>query len=498
MDRAAQLQGAMRTKRIRGPLEPGEIEFFQRDRRRQDPIARLSRQFDEVAKDAVDPAEIAAGMEAAGLNDRIARAEYHEDSVFRLAELVFAAVPRKNLSLLALDYDPWRRPFWSHLSRGLLYALPTLPYIVAISLSQGSVASIWLLVATCVVSTALTQGLAHIAHLLLGYGSRRGAVRVLRIALAAVVGLGAVLTYLLTTRTSVGVVAAGIAYGVLVYVVAATVLMVFKREGLLMATLLPGVLLCLGFLAFPHIGSSAAVVVYVGLILFMLAVLLVAVRVLADEARPRGPSWARIAPAEWRMSLLYATYGGIAAALMTYAIVDVLQFATVIGTESLIDVGMLPLILSLGFAEASVYGFRSESAAALASSFTQREFAPAARRILAHRLLAYTAALVVLTLVVLVPRSLWIATDSLTVMRHVVYAVLGVALLGAMMLVSCGLAPRATVILGVGLLVDMTARTLVSGGVMQMTLAHLVVFLGLSLVVWIVAFRELAFPLRHR
>ena len=177
-DRVAILNGALRLKAQRSPLKPGELRDWQADRRSRDPIKRLSREFDEIARQAVDPADLAAGMEAAGINDRIAREFYNEESVFRLAELVLELVPVELPDPLAYDYNPWRRPFWNHLSRGLLYALPTLPYVVAISFTHVTAAGIWVLLVACVISTAFTQGLAHFAHLFLGYGVTKAAVRV--------------------------------------------------------------------------------------------------------------------------------------------------------------------------------------------------------------------------------------------------------------------------------------------------------------------------------
>jgi hypothetical protein len=83
-------------------------------------------------------------------------------------------------------------------------------------------------------------------------------------------------------------------------------------------------------------------------------------------------------------------------------------------------------------------------------------------------------------------------------LRHVAYGELGVALLGAMMLVSCGLARKAAALLGIGLVVDVLVRIPASGSLEELTTAHVVVFAGLIVVVWWAAFRDLVSPLRHR
>ena len=501
LDPGGALLGVMRTTRdtrTTDPVGPRDQAFRRRERRRQDPIALLSRQFDVAAREAVDPGQIAASMEAAGLNDRIARTRYHEESVFRLAEVVFDLVPRERVDLLALDYDVWQRPFWSHVARGLLYVVPTLPYVVAISLAPGTTAGIWLLLAVCVVSTALTQAVAYLAHLLLGYGSRRGAVRVLRVSLVGSVVIGAPVAWAIGTTTSAGMVAAGIAYGVLLYVVSATVLMVFERDSLLMAALVPGVLLSVAFLARPTSLAAEPSVVFALLSGFVVLLIAIALWVLGDEAQAPGPRWASVAAPEWRLAGLHAAYGATVAALMSYAVIDVISFHDSLSATGFVGVGMLPLIVSLGFAEASVYGFRSETSGALASSFAHSDFAPQARVILVRRRRAYTATLVVLTLAVLVPLALWGRLEPLTVLRHVGYAELGVTLLGAMMLVSCGLVARASALLAVGLVVDAVARLVGWATPIELTIAHVVVFAGLVVLVWSAALDLLTSPRRHR
>jgi hypothetical protein len=497
-DRVALVRGALRLKKQRAPLPPGHLRVWQADRRSTDPISRLSREFDELAREAVDAAEVTAGLEAAGINDRIARQVYREESVFRLAELVLELVPREVPDPSTHDYNPWRRPFWNHVSRGMLYALPTLPYVVAIGFATVTSAGIWLLLVTCVIATAFTQGVAHLAHVTLGYGAPKATVRILRIALliaalagAALAGIGAVLT-------SANLFVCGISCGVLLYTAAATILMVFKREGLLLASLAPAIVLSILVLVTPGHLLGYPVLIGGALVVCIAVILGVAIWVMRDEARPRGPRWVPLERAEWAGAGLHALYGGIAAALMTFAVVDVLQFGNVVNGETLIGVGMLPLVLSLGFAEASVFGFRSECSTAMVHSYSRAEFQVAAKRVLTRRALAYTLTLTALTLLVLAPLMYLSNVSQVTAQRHLAYGELGVALLGAMMLVSCGLARRAAFLLGLGLICELVARRFASASLEQLTAAHVLVFAALIVVVWLAAFRDLVSPLRHR
>ncbi|SCE86178.1 hypothetical protein GA0115257_10341, partial [Streptomyces sp. LcepLS] len=57
-----------------------------------DPVKSLMLIHHDLCADAVDPLEIAAGLEARGVTERTARAYRHRD-VFALAEEMYARVP---------------------------------------------------------------------------------------------------------------------------------------------------------------------------------------------------------------------------------------------------------------------------------------------------------------------------------------------------------------------------------------------------------------------
>ena len=64
---------------------------------RRSPDFLLSREHDALCRNATDPLEIAAGLEAAGISDRHARASYGAATVFELAEKLYDQVPRRIL-----------------------------------------------------------------------------------------------------------------------------------------------------------------------------------------------------------------------------------------------------------------------------------------------------------------------------------------------------------------------------------------------------------------
>ncbi|WNB86351.1 hypothetical protein [Cellulomonas sp. ATA003] len=111
-----------------GTVTPLPVEDDRRDLTSS--VAQLSRTYNELCTQAVDSFEIAAGLEAAGINDRIARMVYNSASVFDLADTLYAMVPRRPIDL-GTPTDRWRGPILRHLMRGLLYGLPGLLYAVA-------------------------------------------------------------------------------------------------------------------------------------------------------------------------------------------------------------------------------------------------------------------------------------------------------------------------------------------------------------------------------
>ncbi|MGI5470744.1 hypothetical protein [Streptomyces sp. CA-132043] len=86
-----------------------------------DPVRELMHRHRELCERAVDPLEIAAGLEAHGVTDRTAARFRHRD-VFSLAEELYARVPRADAPDAARPADP--APLPSRRVRAALQALP--------------------------------------------------------------------------------------------------------------------------------------------------------------------------------------------------------------------------------------------------------------------------------------------------------------------------------------------------------------------------------------
>ncbi|MFF4798542.1 hypothetical protein ACFY1U_09010 [Streptomyces sp. NPDC001351] len=126
-----------------------------------DPVKALMHRHRELCERAVDPLEIAAGLEAHGVTDRTAARFRHRD-VFSLAEEMYARAPRDDgapARPAALDV-PRARVGWALLT--LLPGALCVAAVAALHLTHGQArvlaAAVGLLVVALAVRAALTRG----------------------------------------------------------------------------------------------------------------------------------------------------------------------------------------------------------------------------------------------------------------------------------------------------------------------------------------------------
>lgn len=117
-----------------------------------DPVRALMHRHRELCERAVDPLEIAAGLEAHGLTDRTAARFRHRD-VFSLAEELYARVPR--------GAESAEEPVSEH---------PPLPHAPLLGLGPGGCAIV------TAVATGTTHGEVRLAAVLLGVLATGGAL----------------------------------------------------------------------------------------------------------------------------------------------------------------------------------------------------------------------------------------------------------------------------------------------------------------------------------
>jgi hypothetical protein len=467
------------------------------DRRSSRPVAILAREHDQVCREAVDSAEIAASLEAAGVNDRVARETYGVGNVFELADSLFGLVPRR-LSGQSRPRDPWRYPISRHLRRGILYALPTLPYLAAIRVLSGSASGVLTLLCGSLLAMSATHGLSYVGHLLVGYGSYRRAARRLRQALVLVVVGGGAVVLSLHWLVGLDLGPAAVAYGELVYVVAATVIMVFEREMLLFCVLLPAVALATLGLMLPDLSPTAQ------LALFVMVGVCITITVAGGWytatrfERLRNSARVRLVRPEVHRAFLHALYGACCAGLLMYAVLDALTFPNVFTSNAIMGIGMVPLVATLGVTEWNLHAFRSDTEAVLHRTYEFHAFARAVRWSLLSRFASYALVLISVTAAILRAFAIWAPPSPVLFWRHVGYDVLGLCLFLATILVSCGLLEKVLQLLVAALVADLALRVAGPDQLPQLTIAHCVVFTGLLLALAATAYRQLASPLRYR
>ena len=389
-------------------------------------LADLCRRFESLCANAVDPLEIAAGLEAEGFNDQTVRVAYGFPDVFALAEELYRRVPR-NPSEPEPPPDPWRTSVWRHVVRGILFGLPSLGYPVAAPLLSG-MAAVPLLVVSTVASWSLSQGLSFLGFARLGRGDRDGGRRLLRFGLVGSVLLLLVvvgLTALVVGRFGPAAVFAAAQGG---YLLAATVLFVDEAEYWLLGALAPGVLastvfLVLGEPAELRTGALAALAASL-LLTVVLAVWRTSWRVPTGTGRPR---WT-----ELRASGPYLLFGAVTAGL--------LAFPLIAGGTSNAMMAVLPLSLSMGAAEWLLYRYRSATRRLLLRSRLVKDFAASSWWVLVAVLVRYLLCTAVLMVVAReLGATVGISPQWTSMLAYEAYLSLGGALFLALLLQAfCG------------------------------------------------------------
>ncbi len=294
------------------------------------PVAVLARRHDALCTQAVDPSEIAAGLESAGVGDREAREQYGVGSVFELAALLYDARPAAAAEVDRARRDPWHRPWHEHALRGaaLRRAGPARRARAALGAAgrhrparRGR-------------GPRGRPGAGRRAARPPAAGPAATPPRAPTCCRAAVLLLApATGTFLVGVSVGAG---AGAAAGLLAavqagYLLAATVCLVVGAERRLLAVLLPG---CAGAAAVLATGGrldpagALRPVLLAGLVLTAGAAALAALR--AVRARTAGaPGAVRplsdvVGAGELRLTGAHALHGTVAAALVAFLVLDVL------------------------------------------------------------------------------------------------------------------------------------------------------------------------------
>ncbi|KAA2263260.1 hypothetical protein F0L68_10615 [Solihabitans fulvus] len=384
-----------------------------------------------VCAGAVDHFEIAAALEADGLNDSAAHRTYGFPDVFALAGELFRRVPRSPAEPEPQP-DPWQTNPARHALRGILFGLPALAYPPAEGIMGGRGAAV-VLVVSMLMSWALSQGLSYLGHFRLGQHGRADMARALRAGMAVCLLLLLSLLAVVAAVANDGVRLTLFAAGQGGYLIAATVLLVAGDDLWLLFALLPGVLVGLGYLVLGQPAWLATPALFALAATVLLTIAFAVLRTRSAREAPRR----RLTVAELRGCLPHAVFGVLAAGLLAFPVVGVLLTGDPLGAA----IAALPLSLSMGAAEWTLYWYRRRLGALLRRTRRLVEFARRSRVVLGGALLRYlvvAAALIVLAVgavAVLGGKGLRAAD----LVSCAAYLALGGALFLALLLQACGI-----------------------------------------------------------
>jgi hypothetical protein len=403
------------------------------------PLERLARRTEDLCAGAVDTLEIAAGLEADGINDETA-ARYGYPDVFALAEDLYARTERRPQAAAAPP-NPWRAEAWRHLLRGLLFGLPGLAYATTIPAATAPGAGA-VLVLSLLLSWPVSQGSAYLAYIRIGRRDWPAAARVLRRGLLSAGLLLVPVIALAGFLLDAGGAATALAVAQCVYLLAATVALVGGAELWLLAALLPGATVSTAQLL--TTGDDAGAAGWTGWTITIAATVgLAAVRT-ATPGEPRGRvlSYRDVVAA-----LPHALFGLLAGGLLTIATMATPLNGTPAAHAT--TAAVLALSLSMGVAEWILVHYRRVVYRLLLGSGSVRGFTRAARAALAAVVTGYMLALTTLAVAIMWAAGVPVAAATPWVAGG--YICLGGAFFVGLLLQSCGRIPAALVACGVAL-----------------------------------------------
>ncbi|GIH24430.1 hypothetical protein Aph01nite_27400 [Acrocarpospora phusangensis] len=405
----------------------------------------------DLCANAVDPLEIAAGLEFGGLTDEGAARHGHSD-VFAYAEALYRSVPRKPAEPSQETPVPWSGHPGRHAVRGILFGLPGLCYVTAAQAVTGPTA---VLVVSLLLAWAYGQGAAYLAYVAIGHGDRDAGLAVARRALRVGLAVLAPVIVAVGMFTSASPAGIALALGQAAYLLAAGVILVADGELVLLAVLIPG---CAVSAVHLVTGWPAPWAVWAAGALSVAEAVVLAEIVSRSPARPTG---LRRLPGAVPPALFGALCGGL------------LAVSAPAQNGALV---MVPLSLSMGAAEWAVFRFRRGGHLLLGRTATARRFGRAVRLELLGALGRYLAVLLVLTALA------WLAVrpGAGETLRLAANLALGGAVLVALILQSCGISRPVLALFATAL----AAGLLTPGTPQIQLLAHVALLCALTGLAW--------------
>lgn len=427
------------------------------------PIDDLVEQVRQRLARAVEPLQVAAALEAEGLNDKTAREVYGQADVFALAEEVYARLDTPGAEP-GTPAPRMARPL-AQVAHGLLYAMPA----ALLPAASAVVGARWLmpgLVVTTGIGWVLGGVLARLAYGLAGRQSAGAAGQVLRRGLG--IGLGLALLAALLGEGPPRLVVLCLVQ--MAFQISSGILLFYRREVLLALLMAPAVVAGVCYLV---AGDRTA-----GLVAVTVGVLSVgAVGGCAVLLTLRESGAACTVRALLRDDRA-ATAAAALYTLLTAAFLLQGEARYVVHRPDLAIAGA-GLVLGMGVLEYRAHRFEDEARGLVSQVCYPAEFTSYGHRLLLRNLLACLAALAALTLLPLVFLQVTGSLTLASVIMSVAHAILGVAYFVAFLLANQGRLLALCLAQGAALLVHPGARFLLQEPVRA--LADVLLFLAACL-----------------
>ena len=361
------------------------------ERRSGDAVDALSREMNDACTRAVSHHQIAALLEAEGLNDRIVRERYARPSVFALAAELYERVPLRSpvhrperAALSSLGPQPSTMAL---IMRGPIYLAPVV-FLAALGQQLTLQPLLWAGLLALLLAWAWNQGLGALVHRLIGRGNTPAAERMTRFSLAAGVAsvtlaVWAVSALLVGTGSIVLFTA-----GQTAYLIAAASLLTLGRDRLLIFALLPGLVIAAASILVSAMPDWTAVAATGS------ALLLVIVTMVWTTRRGRRARLQRLTRSDVSLAAVHALLGLTWASLIGLAGFSIFGTSDVLATVGLASAGM---VLTMGVAEWQLLSLRRRVRLALVATADPKEFSRRARRAFARAAGVFMSALIAAT-----------------------------------------------------------------------------------------------------
>lgn len=391
------------------------------------PARKLIESMRAECEQSVDELDVSVALEASGINDIVAVNRYGARNVAELAEVLTNRIPALVHETPEANVAA-RIPYLRLACRGLLFAVPGVFYLV-IARSESSAVGGYVLLASMLAGWGLSQAVAVVAYRVLGRSGKRAAAMTLRRGLIWATGLASIALLVGDFYGATDLVA--IAAGQILYVLAATILLFHNADRLLALSLVPGAAMSAAFLTGVGISVSVAmtgVAVTVG-------VAAASAWYAAHAASQGVGSTDSPRVSDVLASIPFVVNGILTGVTVAYLPLRLLGGYVAPGGQR-VDLCIIPLVLSMGFAEIELLRLQAAGRHLMRRCHQVTEYR---RGSLALVLRAQGGFLLVLSLVSLAVAGVIAMTSGLTVRDLTLlsaYSTLGVALLAGLVLVS--------------------------------------------------------------